>query len=286
MKKLILNITLMTLICTWASAESSVWKVHKGSSVIYLGGTCHLLRQSDFPLPPEFDKAYKASDAVVFESDIGKFQDPSTQQKLMAKAMYADGSTIDKHLSPQVYSMLNKYCASNSIPIEALKRFKPSIIMVTLTVMELMKFGVTQEGVDLFFYRLATKDKKTVTMFETVEEQINFIVEMGKGEEDTYITHSISEMKNIKRDYERLVSAWKKGDTKALNKLMITDLKTKTPKLYKTLLTDRNKNWLPMINAHQKTPEKEFILVGVGHLVGPDGIITTLRKQGYRVEKL
>jgi len=286
MKKVMLSIALVVFVCTWASAESSVWKAQKDNSVIYLGGTCHLLRPSDFPLPPEFDKAYKASDVLVFETDLSKLQDPSTQQKLMVKAMYADGSTIDKHLSPQVYSMIGIYCASNGIPIEALKQFKPSIVIITLTSMELMKLGVTPEGVDLFFYKLATKDKKTVQKLETVEEQIKFLVEMGKGEEDAFVTHSLSEMKNINRDYENLVSAWKTGNAKKLSELMITDLKTKTPKVYKQLITDRNKNWLPIINAYQKTTEKEFILVGVGHLVGQDGIIETLRKNGYKVEQL
>jgi len=58
------------------------------------------------------------------------------------------------------------------------------------------------------------------------------------------------------------------------------------PKIYKELLVDRSNNWLPMIDAYHKTPEKEFILVGVGHLVGADGIIEALRKKGYKIEKL
>lgn len=286
MKKVMLSITLVVLICTWASAESSVWKAQKDKSVMYLGGTFHLLRQSDLPLPAEFDKAYKASDVVVFETDIGKLQDPSTQRKLMAEAMYTDGSTIDKHLSPRVYSMLSQHCASNGIPITALKQFKPSIVVVTLTAIELMKLGVTQEGVDLLFYRLATKDKKAVQKLETVEEQINFIVGMGKGNEDELITHTVKDIETTKQDYESLVSAWKTGDDEKLSALMITKFKMKAPKIYKELLVDRSENWVPLIDAYQKTPQTEFILVGVGHLVGQDGIIEALRKRGYKVTRL
>jgi len=286
MKKLILGITLVALICTGAAAESSVWRVQKDESVMYLGGTCHLLRKSDFPLPAEFDKAYRASDMLVFETDIGKLNDSLTQQKLMAEAMYADGSTIDKHLSPQTYSLLSEYCASHGIPLAAIKQFKPSMIVLMLTAMELMKLGVTQQGVDTFFYQLAIKDKKAVEGLESIEEQINFIVGMGKGNEDAFVTHSIKDLKTIKQDYESLVKAWRKGNVKKLSELMVTELKTKTPKLYKELLADRSENWLPTINAYQKTPEKEFILVGVGHLVGPDGIIEALRKNGCKIEKL
>ena len=153
MKKILLSIMLVLLICTQSLAESSVWKVQKDESVIYLGGAFHLLRQSDFPLPIEFDKAYRASDILVLETDLGKLIQPSTQQKLMSKAMYTDGSTIDQHLSPQTYRLLDEYCSSNSIPLAAIKQFKPSIVVVTITVMELAKLGVTQEGVDLFFYQ-------------------------------------------------------------------------------------------------------------------------------------
>lgn len=47
---------------------------------MYVGGTIHILRQSDFPLPAEFEKAYSLSNMLVFESDMGKANDPSTQQ--------------------------------------------------------------------------------------------------------------------------------------------------------------------------------------------------------------
>ena len=286
MKKILLSITLVLLICTQSLAESSVWKVQKDESVLYLGGAFHLLRQSDFPLPIEFDKAYRASDILVLETDLGKLIEPSTQQKLMSKAMYTDGSTIDQHLSPQTYSLLNEYCSSNSIPLAAIKQFKPSIVVVTITVMELAKLGVTQEGVDLFFYQLAAADNKIVEGLETVDEQINFVVGMGEGIEDAFVTHSIRDLESIKQKFESMVDAWKKGDAKKLNDLMVAELKIKTPKLYKELIADRNENWLPMIDAYQKTLQKEFILVGVGHLVGPDGIVEALRQKGYKVEKL
>ena len=286
MKKITVQLAMVLFACTWAAAESSVWKVQKDNAVMYLGGTCHILRQSDFPLPEEFDKAYKATERLVFETDLGKLQEPATQHLLMTKAMYTDGTTLDSYLSPAVYSMLGKYCASNSIPIDGLKQFKASMVIVTITAMELMKLGISQGGVDLFFHKLATQDKKAVEKLETVEEQISFITDMGKGEEDAFVSYSLSEIKNIKKDYEALVNAWKKGDEKKMDELMITDLKTKTPKLYKQLITDRNSNWLPKIEAFGKTPEKEFILVGVGHLVGPDGLIATLKKKGYTVEKL
>ena len=285
MRKILLSIILVLLFCTQSLAESSVWKIQKGESVMYLGGTCHLLRQSDFPLPAEFDKAYRESDIVVFETDLGEFNNPSAQAKLMSKAMYNDGSTVDKHLSSQTYKLLSGYCEANGIPLGVLKQFKPSMIVVMMEAVELAKLNVTQEGVDTFFYKLAKRDKKIVEGLETVDEQISYLAGMGEGNEDAFVRYTIEDFKSIERQYESLVAAWKKGDTRRIYDLMVADLK-EMPKLYKELLTDRNKNWLPLIDAYQKTPQKRFILVGVGHLVGPDGILEALRQKGYKVEKL
>lgn len=286
MKKILMSIALIFMLCTQALAESSVWKVQKGGSVLFLGGTFHLLRPSDFPLPPEFDKAYRASELLVFETDIGKSKDAAAQQKLISKAMYADGTTIDKYLSPKTYRLLADYCAANGIPLENLRHFKASMIAVTITAFELAKLGVMQEGVDTFFYQLATTDKKGTEGLETVDEQIEFILGMGEGDEDAFITLSLQDIKSIKQEYERMVAAWKKGDLKKIDALFLAETKTKMPKLYKELLSGRNEKWLPLIEAYHKTPKTEFILVGAGHLAGADGIVEALRRKGYTVEKL
>jgi uncharacterized protein len=287
MKKIIfLSIALVLSAWTWAAAESSVWKAQKGKSVIYLGGTCHLLRESDYPLPSEFVQAYRASSILVFETDIGKMQEPATQQKLLAKARYADGSTVDKHLSARTYGELKAYSEANGIPLQAFSQLRPSPLMATLTVMELHQLGVSSFGVDRFFFESANRDKKTIEGLETVDEQIDYVVTMADGNEDEFVSHSLKEMKTLSEQFEILANAWRKGDAGKLDELMTAEIKTSQPKLYKRLITDRNRNWLPLIEAYQKTPQTRFVLVGVAHLVGPDGIIEALKKKGYKVEKL
>lgn len=286
MKKIILSLVLVLIMCTQSLAETSVWKVQKGDSVMFLGGTFHLLRPSDFPLPVEFDKAYKTSDILVFETDIGALSDPSIQQKLMAKAVYTDGTTIEDYLSPNTYKLLADYCASSGLPLEKLKQLKPSIISLTMTMVELGKLGVAPEGVDLFYYKLALKDGKNTQWLESVDVQIDFIASMGEGNEDGFINYSIKDLENIKNKYEAMVAAWVTGNIKQLDALFVAETKKKMPIIYKELLVDRNNNWLPMIEAYGKTAEKEFILVGAAHLVGPDGVIEALRDKGFTVEKM
>lgn len=286
MKRVIVGVILVLFACTWAGAESSVWKAQKGNTVIYLGGTCHVLREGDFPLPQEFDQAYKSSQVVVFETDLGKLLEPATQQKFLARAMFSDGSTVDKHLSAKAYAALSAYAQANDIPLQTFDRYKPSMLMTTLTLLELMKLGVTQQGVDNVYYARATTDKKAVEGLETVDQQIDYVVSMADGNEDAFVDYSIEEMKNLKEQFELLAGAWRTGDAGKLDELMDRELRTRQPQIYKKLIVERNRNWLSVIDAYQKTRQTRFVLVGVAHLVGPDGLIEALRKKGYKVDKL
>ncbi|KAA0894195.1 TraB/GumN family protein [Oryzomonas rubra] len=286
MKRVIAGIMLVLFACSGAGAESSVWKARKGGSVLYLGGTCHVLREKDFPLPAEFDRAYRAAQVVVFETDLGKLQAPATQQRFLAKALYSDGSTVDKHLSPKAYAALSAFSEANGLPLSTFGQFKPSMIVTTLTLMELLKMGVTQQGVDNVYYARAIADKKAVDGLETADQQIDYVVSMADGNEDEFVDYSIEDMKNMREQFGLLVGAWRTGDAGKLDELMSGEFKARQPQLYKRLIVERNKNWLPVIEGYQKLRQTRFVLVGVAHLVGPDGIIEALRQKGYTVEKL
>ncbi|HJV35738.1 TraB/GumN family protein [Geomonas sp.] len=286
MKRTIAAVILVLFACNWAFAESSVWKAQKGNAVIYLGGTCHVLRQSDFPLPPEFAKAYGASQVVVFEADPGELQDPAMQKKALARSIYPDGSTIDKHLSPDTYAQLAAYCQANNIPLAALRQFKVSVAMVSLTFLELMKLGVDQKGVDYFFYELAKKEGKKVEALESADEQLEALVTIADGNEDEFVSYAIRDLGTLKERFAELAGAWRTGDTVKLNELLVSQLRTEDPKEYQKLVVDRNRKWLPAILGYHASRQTRLVLVGAAHLVGPDGILEALKKKGYRVEKL
>ena len=47
--------------------------------------------------------------------------------------------------------------------------------------------------------------------------------------------------------------------------------------MYQRLLVDRNRNWLPKLEALFIRRGHAFVVVGAAHLVGPDGLLTMLR---------
>ena len=286
MKKLILAIIFNLSISFPAFADTSLWKVELNRSSTYIGGTCHVLRESDYPLPEEFETAYKDSDIIVFETELDRLNSPEIQEMIIRKGIYNDELSLDKVLSAQTYDLLREYCEASGIPIIALNKLKPSMVVLTLFGFELQKLDINQTGVDNYFHHKATAEEKKIEWLESVEEQIEFILSMGKGDEDDFIENSIKDMKKTGQILDELIGAWKQGNEDKLYNLVVAQIKKDYPDLYTTLLAERNREWLPKIEHYLKTPEKEFVLVGVGHLVGKDGIIEDLRQRGYKITKL
>lgn len=279
------TITALLAFSLSALGKSSVWKAEKGSSVTYLGGTCHLLRASDFPPPSEYAEAYRQSDTLVFETDISALESVATKQKIISHMLYQDGSTLDQHLSSDTWSLLSSYCTKKGLPMDAVKSFKPAMVMMTLTTLELQQLDVTTQGVDAIFSQRATADKKSIHALETIDQQIGFITKMGQGNADNFVSQMLKEIDQTKQEFLKMLDAWKTGDENALFELMVA-MKAEDPQLHRELLLDRNATWLPLIDGYGATPETEFVLVGAAHLVGPNGILESLKKLNYTVTQL
>src|SRR5690606_13758427 len=124
-------------------ADSAVWRVSDGSEHIYLGGTVHLLRPSDYPLPAAFDTAYSEADAVYFETDISALSDIGTQMRMMQQLTYSDERTLRSVLNDEAYAALSTYVAQFGLPMAALEKFRPGLLVSTLQVLEFQQMGFT-----------------------------------------------------------------------------------------------------------------------------------------------
>lgn len=282
----LLAVLLLCLSGSQCLAQSSVWLATNGDSKVYLGGTIHMLRASDFPLPSEFDVAYAAADSLYFETDIDAMNNPATQLGLLQQVMYSDGRTLETVLNQEAYAVLSDYTATLGLPMMLLQNMKPGMLVSTLELLEFQKLGFTPQGVDVTFHERAKSDGKAIGSFETVQEQIGFLADMGEGEESEFILLSLRDMEKIETDIESMIRIWRNGDADSLMDLFVDDMKESTPAVFQMMLRDRNNNWLPEIESMLNDQGTEFILVGVAHLIGQDGLVQQLQSRGYQVEQL
>lgn len=265
--------------------KSSVWEVKDGANKLYLVGSCHVLRASDFPLPKQFEDAYIAADSLIFETDLAKLQDPMFAMKLMQMATYENGKTLKSELSPEVYASLSSASTEVGFPLATIERFKPGMAIVMLTMQALIKHGATLEGVDVHYHARAIADGKSVVGLETVEFQSGLMVNLGMDQPDAFVRYSLEELDEIETQFLQLITVWKSGDVDQLESLFVSDLKA-FPKIYNDLLRARNLKWLPKVEKSLKTTDVEMVVVGAAHLVGDDGLVALLLDQGYTVTQL
>ena len=269
-----------------ANADTSVWSVRSGDNVIYLGGTVHLLRPSDYPLPSEFEEAYQASSELYFETDIASMSDLSVQAQMLQQLTYGDDKSLSTVLSDEAYTALSTYTATAGLPIAMLDKFKPGLLISTLQILVFQSMGFTPQGVDAFFHTRAVGDGKAEGQLETVQEQIGFLAAMGEGNESEFILLSLKDLAETGDVLEGMIQAWRSGDTEGLSELFVEDMKVEAPALYDSLLLQRNLKWIPQIDSMLQDPDTEFVLVGAAHIVGENGLLDLLSQKGYEINQL
>jgi len=268
-----------------ASAKNYLWKISSDRGVaFYLQGSIHLLKASDYPLAPAIETAYRQSDELVLEVDMAKMLDPATQQKLLRAALLPEGKSLKDVASPESYRLLSERFAKTGLPIETLSRTKPWFAVMTLTILKMQALGFDPEkGVDRHFFDKAKKDEKPVLGLELPKEQIELFDELDRT--DAYVKSTLKELDVLESMMNDVRTAWRAGDVKTLDRILEKSFE-EFPAFRKRFLSDRNKRWAEKLRTMAKDGKTRMVVVGAGHVGGPDGLIALLRKQGFVAEQL
>lgn len=277
---------LFTSLAVALPAQTSVWKVTRNDQTLYLGGTCHLLRPADLPLPAEYDQAYAAAQKVYFETDIGRVMSPEMQQAIAQRGLYQDGRTLEGVLDAATWKLVQDHCAATGLPVANVSRLKPWLAAIMFAAVELQKLGVSQEGVDAIYFKRAKADAKPVAGLESFEHHIDLITNIGAGRENEMIRSTLEDLAQTVTDFPQMLAAWRQGDLAAMDQYILDDMRAKYPEIFRDLIVNRNDAWLAVIEELLKTPETELVLVGFGHLAGREGLIERLRNGGCEVTQV
>lgn len=278
-------IVFILLLSITSHAKTSIWQVSDGKNTLYIGGTFHMLKPSDYPLPIEFEQIYKKVNWLVFETDMDELSTPLFQEKFKQSMTLPTGQILADHLSSKAYAELIRYAAKNNLDTARLQRFKPQMVALIITIEELKKYGLTAEGVDTFIGNKAKQDNKIITKLESTDDQIHFISTMGSDDESGLILQTITDMNELPKELSAMSNAWRTGDDDALFEVGIKPMLEDYPKIYQSLLVERNNNWMDKIEKLIAQPEEKFILVGALHLIGKDGLLQQLKDRGYQVQQ-
>jgi uncharacterized protein YbaP (TraB family) len=276
----------VTLFACFGCHAASVFKVTKGDNHLYIGGTLHLLSEDDYPLPKQYQSAYENSELIVFETDLTALTSVEFSKSMLNALTYKEGKTLEDTLSPDTLDALSRYLKSRGLTLSQFMNYKPSLMSMTLSMLELKHMGLTSEGVDKYFHSQAHADKKPVAWLETPEQQISFIAHMGNDNPDAFMRYSLNDLSTLPAVLPTLKESWKSGNLNAMYNESLANFKATYPEVFSTIITHRNTAWLNDIETYLATPDTEFVLVGALHLPGEVGLIHQLTERGYSVSQV
>jgi len=265
----------------------ALYVVRDRDSTMYLYGTVHVRpRGSDWG-NSRVRAAIDESDEIWTELLMNPETDRETQMLAMRLGAGEPGRPLSSWLTPEENASLNAVTTRLGLPQGALEPLKPWMASLTLTLLPLIQAGYDPEsGVDRSIDVYADNAGKTMRALETAEQQLSFFANLDAEVQREMLREAISESENLTTMIGDMSAAWERGDDRALQRAVIDDSREEYPELYQMLFVDRNNAWMTILTREMEGSGVDFVAVGAGHIIGPDGLVAQFRARGYRVERV
>jgi uncharacterized protein len=271
------------LLCVTGRADGalhSLWEIHGKHNTVYLLGSIHVLRPSDYPLAPVVMEAYANAKSLLMEVNLEEVGEQEVQSEMLASAVLPEGKTLLDILGKQRYGRADELAQEVGVQLSLFDQFAPWFAAEAISQLQLTELGFQPEsGIEMYFLEKARNDGKSVAGLETVHDQISLFQNMPMDTQAEYLVSSLEQAHDLPKEVDSMVRAWQHGDTQWFETQLASEL-GKDPRLYQSVLGARNRKWLPKIEALLNDDKNYLVIVGTGHLVGQGSVIDLLKKDG------
>jgi uncharacterized protein YbaP (TraB family) len=251
-----------------------LWEVQgQQGSIVHLFGTYHFDGSARDTLPDSAWAAFAQASLFVAEADI-RDTDALT---LWEQARLPAGQGLNQLLSPDAWQQLVQVLAP--APPGQLATVRPWLINVLL----LAKLQPNDEAIDVALMREAGRSGKQLQFLETTAQQVELLNQIPLYEGVAQLERDMNDFARLERDLDALLAAYRRGDAEAF---LARDGYDRQSETFDIIIRQRNRSWLPQVEALLAGSAPAFVAVGVSHLIGPDSVVELLRDGGHEVWRL
>jgi uncharacterized protein YbaP (TraB family) len=277
------------LFCAPAFAQGhgpALWKVSGAETSIYIFGSVHALKPGTVWLSEDLHRKISSATAVYMEVSAEE-QQPEVLVRLIRRyGLLSQGDSLKKHLPDNIYVKLGAALGQLGVPESAYDRFKPWTADMVYTSSKFDQAGYSPKaGVEATILGVARAGHVPVEGLETAEFQIALLSSLTEPEVIEMLKDDLVDKDQIATVMGRLTASWSSGDVNDLATFFAEDTGA-DPELRRKMFTDRNASWVVKIRAIMDKPGNYVVVVGAGHLVGPESLIALLQKAGVPVERV
>jgi len=266
--------------------DPALYVVRDADSTMYLYGTIHVRPTGSDWGDEQVRAAIRESQEVWTEIEISPQTEAATQQSMLQLGMSPD-RPLSSWLTEEQNTQLAAAAQRVGIPVQNLHGMKPWFAGLLLSVMPIIQAGYNPaSGVDRAVDAFAEEHGKTMRTFETADQQLSFFANLSDEAQVQMLLDGMREASAGMAIFNQMNAGWEQGDTTVLERLIVTEMRTAYPEFYAAFFTNRNNAWMTVIDRELAGSGVDFIAVGAGHLVGPEGLVDQLRARGHTVERV
>jgi uncharacterized protein len=252
-------------------AGPPLWVVERGDARVYLFGVRPVFDDADW-LTPSVEAALDKSSSFWRET-------PPTEElassPLIAEHGLSPGVELRSRLDDETNRRFEAVAMGAGVEPDTLQAFRPWLALQVLrhAVYEQIWSGPTMDDT---LTEIALRDGMTIGYEFDVEAIARFFGEMPEAVEIDLLKMALDE---LEPGSEGIVDRYRRGiaGDLAFEEADAVRISTAYPELYRRLLTERNRAWVPKIDEALAKGETTFIAPGTMHLVGPDNVRSLLR---------
>lgn len=263
-----------------------LWQVGDGGSRVHLLGSFHLLKPGDYPLAASVEAAYAGAARVVFEITPEQALSPALATAMTERGMLPAGQSLTGLVSGETRAGLVRFLGSEAA-LPTVDRFKPWFLTLGIAISAMTQAGYDPAlGLDMHLMQRAQADGKATGGLETAEDQIDALDGTPLSEQEISLREALRPMPELREEIDTLHRYWRQADVSGLEDEMLARMLELTPVSAKLINSDRNRRWLPQIQAMLDSGQPTLVVVGAMHLIGEDGLPALLRQQGVPVRRV
>ncbi len=267
-------------------------------NTIWLFGSIHVGRENYYPLPDYVLDAFESAEALAVEADIVAFEkDLGLQMTALSHLVYRDGSTINDHISPELYEKAVEIFKEYNSYVPALDMYCPALWGSMIDSLMLADLGGDPNyGIDKHLIDAAYDTEKEIIEIESAEFQYKLLANF---EEDIQLmilesaVESYESKEEASAELAELMDLWASGDETAFAEYLnayddtMTESEMQTIEKYnQAMITDRNLTMTAYAEEAISSGKEIFICVGAAHILGDGALADLLSERGYSVVRI
>ncbi|MCS5699119.1 TraB/GumN family protein [Cyanobium sp. FGCU-52] len=267
-----------------AAADGLLWRVRGPVGTLLLAGTLHRLPPG-VELPPLYRRWCAQADRLLMEVDPAALELSTLLPLTMERALQPPGGSLETDLGPGLWRRLTDRLAPLGLAPELLRQLRPWAVLLLLSGRELERQGFEATGVDQRLAACAAAAGRPMAGLETAAAQLNLLADLPLNQQRRAIEEALAQPRASGPRLADLAAAWQRGQLARLEALLPETGEAAGDPLERRL-RGRHRAWLPRLEQELQRPGVTLVAVGLLHLLGEEGLVSLLRRAGYRVERV